>query len=75
LRGKLHINNSVSGIVAKDKSDVTVTNSKVINCDFGVKVFQKKSEYGGAHLSIKKVIFKENKQDQYKDQQSQIIVQ
>lgn len=69
------INNSVSGIVAKDKSVVSVSNSRISNCDFGVKVFQKKPEYDGAQLIIKKTTFKENKQNQYKDQQSSITIQ
>lgn len=70
---KSQIENSTSGIVVKDQSDVEVLNTSIKNCEFGVKVFQKKSEYAGGKLTLTEVGFKDNMNKQFKDNQSTII--
>lgn len=54
------INNSNIGIASKDKSLVTVENSKITNCVYGLSAYVKKPEYGAAQLEIKNVDFKKN---------------
>jgi hypothetical protein len=70
---KSQVENSTSGIVVKDQSEVKVLNTSIKNCEFGVKVFQKKPEYAGGKLTLTEVGFKDNINKQFKDNQSTII--
>jgi len=48
------IKDAVIGIASKDESIATIKNLSLENCKIGFSIFQKKAEYGGASILVKK---------------------
>ena len=51
---KITINGAVIGLASKDLSELTVDELTLRNCQQGMAAYQKKPEFGGAQITIKK---------------------
>lgn len=49
----LEVSNAVIGVASKDLSTLVIENIKMDNCDFGFAAYQKKPEFGPAHILVK----------------------
>ncbi|MCG8576901.1 MAG: CotH kinase family protein [Flavobacteriales bacterium] len=56
----IDINGAVTGLASKDGSLIEGENITVLNAEFGCAAFQKKPEYSGASMSLKKCEIKES---------------
>jgi hypothetical protein len=70
---EIEISNTRICIAGKDHSKVEIDYAKLSNSTFGVAAFQKKPEFGPAHLTIKKIQM-ENIQDPFLVETNSIVI-
>ncbi len=68
------IKNSNIGIASKDLSRVEVSNSKIITCNYGVVLLQKKPEYGPSVMIIKNTLIQNSKVDMLIEENSSVDI-
>ncbi|MBL4652357.1 MAG: right-handed parallel beta-helix repeat-containing protein [Flavobacteriales bacterium] len=66
------IKNAIIGISAKDLSTGKIDNVKLINCEYGFAIYQKKSEFGPASIAAKEIQFIEVQHEFVLDKNSKI---
>jgi len=67
------IDGAAIGIASKDRSALTINNVSINNAKYGLAAFQKKPEYGPAHINAVKIVLDQIENPYILEKNSQII--
>ena len=71
----INVNDAQIGIVSKDLSKLTISNSRFINIkNYGLGAYQKKPEVGGGSINAENIIFYKNNNKYFLETGSDIIL-